>query len=227
MSRVNVFRPPVSGDGAAQRRRTASGHPKMVITAEGGIAMVVPYAPTTSTHGGIAPEFVTVPRGGRKPLLLQAAESLETMSFELILGHFDPQQSCAPDLNRLRELADSGARMRAKLDDAASHGQWRMTSFDYQVLGRQHGTNQPTRAVCNVTFTRVSDPVVSVGPVSGGAKGGKGKRPKFYKWKKGDKLVEIAKRFYGDTKAWRKIADANKIKHPNRIKPGTRIRLPK
>lgn len=227
MSRVNIYRLPVSAADGQQRRRTASGHLKMVIAAEGGVALVVPYAPTTSSHGGIAPEFMNVPRGGRRPLLLRGAESLETMSFELILGHFDPQQSCASDLNTLRGLADSGARMKVKLDAVASRGQWRMTSFDYQVLGRQHGTNQPTRAVCNVTFTRVSDPVVSVGPVSGGAKGGKGKRPKFYTWKKGDKLPEVAKRFYGDTKAWRKIADANKIRDPKNIKPGRKLRLPK
>lgn len=212
---------------AAQAARITGGHPKMTITAEGGFAMVVPYAPSTSNHEGIAPDFAVVPRGGRKPLLLESAESLESMSFDLILGHFSPNQSVEGALGKIRRLAESGARMRVKLDSSTSSGQWRITAFSYQVLGRQHGTNAVTRAVCSVTFTRVSDPVVAVGPVSGG-KGGKGpkQRPKFYVWKRGDSLASVADRFYGTDKAWRKIAKANKIRDSRTIKPGDKLRLP-
>lgn len=226
MINVIVARPGSGGAAATQRARTASGHPKMTIVAEGGVAMVVPYAPSSSNHEGIAPDFAVVPRGGRKPLLLESAESLESMSFDLILGKFSPNESVAHDLNTLIKLAESGARMRVKLDASTSRGKWRMTAFTYQVLGRQHGTNAVTRAVCSVTFSEVSDPVVAVGPLSGGKNGKGGKRPKFYVWKRGDSLASVADRFYGTDKAWRKIAKANKIRDSRTIKPGDKLRLP-
>lgn len=230
MNSVVVGRPNYTGSGAAgrvQAIRSAGGHPKMTIVAEGAQAFVVPYAPSESQHDGLAGEWVVVARGGRRPLLLSGGKGLEQMSFDLILGHFSPNQPVTSDLNGLIRLAESGARMKVTLDSRTGAGQWRMTAFSYQIVGRQHGTNEPTRAVCSVTFQRVSDPIKFTGPVNGGAGGGKGgDRPRFYVFKKGDTLQAIAKRFYGDTKYWRRIADANKIRDPRKVKVGQKLRLP-
>jgi nucleoid-associated protein YgaU len=51
---------------------------------------------------------------------------------------------------------------------------------------------------------------------------------RWYSVKKGDTLASIAKRFYGDGTAWRKIYDANRgaIPDPNRISPSIRLRIP-
>lgn len=55
------------------------------------------------------------------------------------------------------------------------------------------------------------------------AKGGK-----TYVVKKGDTLQEISQKFYGTTKNWRKIYNANKgkIKDPNSVVVGTKLVIP-
>lgn len=49
-----------------------------------------------------------------------------------------------------------------------------------------------------------------------------------YKIEKNDTLQKISQKFYGTTKRWNEIYQANKdvIKDPNRIKPGKTIRIP-
>ncbi len=49
-----------------------------------------------------------------------------------------------------------------------------------------------------------------------------------YRVKKGETLYKIARKFYGDESAWKKIFNANKaiIKNPNNLKPGTYIKIP-
>lgn len=44
----------------------------------------------------------------------------------------------------------------------------------------------------------------------------------------GDSLSKIAKRFYGDASAWKRIFEANKdvVKNPDLIQPGWKLRIP-
>ena len=44
----------------------------------------------------------------------------------------------------------------------------------------------------------------------------------------GDNLSKIAKHFYGDANAWKKIFDANRdqLTDPDRIKPGQMLKIP-
>lgn len=228
MAGLVITRPLIPGEFG--KGGQPKNHPKMQIVAEGKKAFTVPYAPRETTHDGFVPVFTTVDRGGREPLLLRAGGTLETMSFELTLGHTDWNQSIETALKQLTELAQSGARMRVKLDDPSGSKRWRLTSFSYNVTMRQQGTNAATRATAQLTFTAASDPVVEVGPVSGGKKGGKsddGKWPKFYVFKKGDTLHSVANKFYGDPSQWSVIADANQIRNPKTIKPGRKLRIPK
>lgn len=54
-------------------------------------------------------------------------------------------------------------------------------------------------------------------------------KPATYIVKAGDSIYDLAKKYYGDTSAYRKIYDANKRfigSNPNRIKPGTVLILP-
>ena len=50
----------------------------------------------------------------------------------------------------------------------------------------------------------------------------------MYEIKKDDTLQKISKKFYGTYRKWKKIYDVNTdvIKDPNRIKPGTMIKVP-
>jgi nucleoid-associated protein YgaU len=51
---------------------------------------------------------------------------------------------------------------------------------------------------------------------------------RFYVVEKGDSLSKIAKKFYGDANAWRRIHEANRerIKDPDLIQPGWKLRIP-
>lgn len=221
-----------AGPGGYAPPSTRRSHPKMRIVAEGGDAFTVPYAPRETTADGLTPVFTSAERGGAAPLLLRASDGLPQVSFDLVFGHPDPQVSIEPQLAALRALAASGKRMRVSLDPTTSRGLWRLTSFSQQVTSRQHGTNHPTRATCSLTFQRASDAVVAVGPLSGGHKGrgkdkGKGKHhPKSYVVRRGDTLSSIAVKFYGDASKWHKIADANHLRHPRKVKVGRKLILP-
>ena len=50
-----------------------------------------------------------------------------------------------------------------------------------------------------------------------------------YEVKPGDSLSKIAKRIYGDAKAWTRIFEANRdlIKDPDKIFPGQKLKVPK
>lgn len=209
------------------RRPHHKRHPKMRIVAEGRDAFEVPFAPNNVTLDGVVPTWQTADRGGREPLLLRSGNGLPQISFDLVFGHTDPNTSIENGLTRLRSLAGSGRRMRVKLDATTSQYLWRLTGFTQQVTARQQGTNAATRAVCTLTFQKASDAAVAVGPTSGGHKGkGDDKRPRFYTVKRGDTLQSIARRFYGQASAWHKIADANKLRHPKKLKVGRKLRLP-
>ena len=49
-----------------------------------------------------------------------------------------------------------------------------------------------------------------------------------YTVRRGDTLAALSRRFYGDSKFWKAIYQANRdvIKSPNALEPGTQIRLP-
>jgi nucleoid-associated protein YgaU len=51
--------------------------------------------------------------------------------------------------------------------------------------------------------------------------------PKHYVWKKGDTLQRVAARFYHNSKKWKRIADANGIRDPKKIKPKRVLKIPK
>ena len=48
----------------------------------------------------------------------------------------------------------------------------------------------------------------------------------YYIVKKGDTLRKLANRYYGEPNEWRRIAKANKIKDPTKLKVGRKLRTP-
>lgn len=225
MTAVAVIR---SSGGGSETEARGKKHPTMTLVPQGKKPIAIPYAPRTSQLDGVVPTFATVERGGRRPLLMRSGGSLQTMSFDLIIAHTNTQAGIEGILGRLRALAASGARVVVNLDATSRAFQWRLTSFSQQIVARQHGSNAATQAVVTMTFTQASDPVVAVGPVTGGAAGGSagGKRPKFYVWRKGDTFPALAKRFYGDVSLWQELADHNKVRRPKQVKVGFKVRLP-
>lgn len=59
-----------------------------------------------------------------------------------------------------------------------------------------------------------------------GKSGDNEKRTRHYTVKKDDTLAKIAAKFYGDWQKWTKIAKANGIKNPRKLKVGTKLRIP-
>lgn len=55
-----------------------------------------------------------------------------------------------------------------------------------------------------------------------------GKEATLYTVQKGDTLQKISMKFYGTTKKWKKLYDANRdvLKSPDRVYPGKTIRIP-
>jgi nucleoid-associated protein YgaU len=77
-------------------------------------------------------------------------------------------------------------------------------------------------------FSNVESKVTSTEEIVGGSGGGGGAGEQAYTIEKGDTLSSISKRFYGKSKYWSKIFEANRdtIDNADKIYPGQTIKLP-
>lgn len=202
-------------------------HPKVRLKA-GDRELVLPYGPRGTALGGWAAPWSAIDRPGRKPLVVRDGDGLLTMALTVFLGHPDHQQTIEDELATLRRIAASGDRVIVGNLSPLERGPWRLD--DVTVTGelRQEGTNYLTRASVGLSFVEASDANPKLGPVSGGKKGGKGKKlPTTHVVKKGDTLRRLADRYYGEPGKWRIIAKANSIKDPDTLKVGRKLRIPK
>jgi nucleoid-associated protein YgaU len=76
-------------------------------------------------------------------------------------------------------------------------------------------------------FSNVRSGSSSTAP-SPGAPGAAPGQMRTYEVQSGDSLSKIAKKFYGNQNAWRRIFDANKdvIHNPDLIQPGWTLKIP-
>ena len=202
-------------------------HPKVKLKA-GDRELELPYGPRGTTLGGWAAPWSTLDRPGRKPLVVRDGDGVLTMGLSVFLGHADHQETVEAELAKLRRIAASGDRVIVGNLSPLERGPWRLD--DVTVTGelRQEGTNHITRASVSLSFIEASDANPKLGPVSGGKKGGKGKKlPTTHVVKKGDTLRKLADRYYGEPGKWRVIAKANNIKDPDKLKVGAKLRIPK
>lgn len=81
----------------------------------------------------------------------------------------------------------------------------------------------PVRSTLDVTFQQIQDPEdkPATNPTSGGVGG-----ERVWTVKQGDTLGWIAYQEYGDTKLWRVIADANRLRQVRHLTPGTILEIP-
>lgn len=227
-------------------RARVSGHPRArtvraTIVAERGRRIELPFAPVEADLDGHVPSWSTVPRTGRRPLLLPAGGPLPTRHYTLVLAHPDWHRSVQPWINAILAIAEDGEAVRFHYG-GPEKGRWRITGCPVTVLQRTPH-DQPARATVELTLTAVSDVVAAVGPLSGGAKRPRRKEhwvavpthggerphpgaPKTYVVRQGDTLAAIAQRVYGDPDDWHRIADANGIRDPRRLKIGRKLRIP-
>lgn len=225
MAELTITRPRT--DGRPLHTVTTSSHPKAIIKAEDGTTFELPYAPQGANLGGWAAEWSTIDRPGRRPLVVRDGDGIPTLGIDVLLAGRDHQDSVEGKLTKLRKLAAGGERITLVNLSPAERGPWRLEAVSVAATLRQHGTNHITRAAVGLGFIAAVDAKPRLGPVSGGKKGGKGiTKPRHYTIKKGDTLRKLARRFYGEPNEWRRIAKANKIKDPDKLKVGRRIRIP-
>lgn len=91
----------------------------------------------------------------------------------------------------------------------------RFTLFDKEGV--------PLRTTVDVTFQQVEDPEDHAGqnPTSGG-----GPPLKTHIVEAGERLDLIAAKIYGDASQWRRIAQANQLIHPLRLREGQQLVIP-
>lgn len=224
---------------SARRRGTElRSHPRVRLSA-GGLDVELDYVSRTADEAGIAPDYTEVDRPGRTPLLLRSGRPLPRLSFDATFLRGNTRQSVEPRLAALRRLADSGLPVTIANYGPSASGRWRLVDVTVTHDNRRHGNNHTTRATVGLTFTRVSDATVNVGPLSGGAKPPPAARPpakrgspaakpapRAHTVSAGDTLWAIAVRFLGNGAAWKRIADANGVRDPRKLRIGTRLTIP-
>lgn len=230
----------VPNDAAAKRNlaravgRYGTVHPKATLATASGLRITLPYAPVAVERNGTAPVFSAVPRPGLKPRVRKTGGQLERLAYSLTITAKDNQTSVETLLRQLRRAAAAGERVTFTHGPSEA-GAWYLEEFSTTSELRQHGTNNITRADATVTLVEASDGVTNVGPTTGGSTrpGGKASgrgtdatRWHTYKVKKGDTLGKIADDYYGNPLLWRVIADANKIRNPDRLAVGQTLRIP-
>lgn len=233
----------VSQNAAVQRaneiarniNRRSGNHRRMTIAlASGGSPITVPYAPRAVNHSDLTPGYTEIDRAMGSPIIRRNPPRLRKMSFTLFFGSTSPDASQHDRILSLVNIARGRREVRVNYGRFET-GLWRINSLsiDSNMRNRQ---GEITRAEVSVEFIASEMSPINRGPVSGGNRGpvsggnkgtrGKKKRPKFYRVKRGDTLSKIAVRFYGNAKAWKRIATANKIKNPRKLKVGRKLRLP-
>lgn len=236
-----VHTPPPKKHPPAKKPPTTYGKPlkplgKMALWPVGAKNnLVIPYAPREVTYTLGGRQWTEVARdGGRTPLLVNSGTALKKISFQTFLGNEDWEEPVVDVLKALETIYMTSQPLVIQWS-SFEEGHWRISSLSVTSQHRQPDSNEITRATIDIEFTRASDARKNMGPTTGGKGAGTNdskdkddkKRPKKYKVKKGDTLMKIAMKFYGNHKAWRKIAKANDIKRPRRkLKPGRVIKLP-
>lgn len=213
----------------ASLKKSITQEKKMVLKTSGGTSFTVPFAPQ-ETEVTMGTDWQVSTRTGRNPVYQKSGMKSHTMSMTFILGKRD-QGSIWTELSTLRGMAKSDDYVQIIYTSNES-GLWRITDFNFNILFR-NVHNNPSRATVNMTFSRVKSGTLNSGPATGGKKPKAAAKPKkskkktrTYKVKKGDTLWAISLRYYKTGSKWTKIADANKITNPRKLKIGKTLRIP-
>ena len=212
------------GDGVMVRARFS------IQTVNGNLYWASRYAPKEITYSGYEGTYQEALRPDRKPLIRRDGTSLRKMSMEIFVGSTDIEEPITDQLKELERLAETRDPLVVEYD-SHTKGFWHITTFDYKSEERtdkrlNDNLTEITRATVNIEFTEVAGPTMFT--INRRERIIGVKRPKSIKAKKGQTLIQIAKKYYGSTSPLiiKAIAKANKIKNPKHLKPGQKIKLP-
>lgn len=214
-------------------------HRMVIRTADKKITYNVAMAPIEINYGGFGLDWQEINRPGKNPLLLWAGKKNRTMSFTIeIANPKDMDTDMSSHISTLKKLRETTSPITIVHSGILDDVPWRMTDLSFVTKRKHPVTSRPTWITATLEFTMAQDVVISKGPVSGGKKPTTTakKKPKTktttksksatktYTVKRGDTLSGIAGKVYGNTAKWRSLADKNKIKNPNLIYPGQKLR---
>jgi hypothetical protein len=83
-------------------------------------------------------------------------------------------------------------------------------------------TGAPVRAACTISLEEIPSEAGKQNPTSGSLTA-----LRSHTMVQGDSLASVAYREYGDPTMWRALADVNRIDDPLRVRPGTRLLIPR
>jgi LysM repeat protein len=198
--------------------------------------VTLPITDPKVDHSNVGDEYVQQRRPGpnRQPLLLHAAKQLAVEKLSVILAQ--PDGSSVEDLmSRLKILAGGGGPITVGYAHYEA-GQFEITDLSFSTELRSPIDNAIVRATADITLTSANpQPVpqqLKAPPPPPPAPPASAPAPptvdgaRRYTVKSGDTLFAIAQRTYGNGNLWRRIADANHLKNPNRIAAGQVLTLP-
>lgn len=110
-----------------------------------------------------------------------------------------------------------------------SGGDWIINDLDYGnnvIWAAVEQDKPPVRLRQDVTVTLLEHISADRVELLRSNIGLKPAHPAVYTVKKGDTLKSLAAKFYGDYKLWHKIAKANNIRDPSKVKVGQVLRIP-
>lgn len=220
---------------------------RMTITPDNDPSKVIsiPFAPIEVDHQEHGMAFSEIERPKLPPMLRPTGRRLPEMSFDLIVMDKPPYAraimrdttvtTAESVLAQLDTLASLGQRVKVSYGGRFEAGVWYITGFNFNALKRNQ-YDQITQARVSLAFKRADDNTDSTGPITGGYKPPSPTPPppappqqtgaREYIVKSGDTLWAISVKFYGTGSRWQKIADANGIKDPKKLRIGTKLRIP-
>ena len=214
-----------------------SDHPRVTLVAA-NLSLTLPLTRPVTDHHNLAADWVQISRPGQRPLLRNAGGKLRTMTIEVLFKNLE--QGGGPverDLRTLAKLSAAEAPIRVAYGPLEA-GLWRLSGIDINAMKRAVKTNHIKLAEARLEFVEAAEdspkpaaarkPAPDAAPPPAGAAGGQAKpAPKrTYTVRSGDTLSRIALRECGNANHWPKIAEANKLRNPNRIYPGQKLTIP-
>jgi LysM repeat protein len=192
--------------------------------------LTLPLTSPRVEHDDIAPDWVQIERPEQLPLLRKGSGRLWRMQFDCqFRKNGRPVEG---GLRMLERLANHGHPIVVGYGPLEA-GLWQLVGVRIRSERREAGTNAIVRADASLTFLRLAAPPrpvpAAVAPKPSPPKpaaGTPGPTVRIHVVRKGESLSKIAARYYGDANRFGEIAKANKIRNPNLIYPGQRLRIP-
>ena len=207
---------------------SAQAATKLTISEIGnGASFSTNFPPKEVTFAVDTGSYNEVERPYKKPLLTRKGITLRKMSMKLFIGSTNIEDSVASELAKLETLASSPINLVVNYD-SRTFGKWRITKLVYESVERVASTNEISRADAEIELTQLAPSQVYGDPGGGGGGGG----GKTYKVKKKDTVRKIVNKEYPGLskqkkkKIIQKIIKINDLSGPNKLKPGTKLRLP-